>query len=245
MIKPIKNSIILDKKYILNVGITNERKDIILEYIINKIINTSEKFYIVTPNPEIITLAQKNHHFMDILNKAQVSLCDGTGLFLASKLLGVLLKERITGIDFMEDLCKTAAQNNTSLGFFGGKNGVAAKVASSLKDKYPGFNAKIITEEWSDDFNNIAIDILFVALGFPKQEEWMAANLNKTNAKIMMGVGGAFDYISGNTARASKLMRNLGLEWLYRLYRQPWRFKRQIIGSKFFYLVLKEKLKKH
>ena len=91
-------------------------------------------------------------------------------------------------------------------------------------------------------FNNETIDILFVAFGFPKQEEWMASHINKIPVKVMVGVGGSFDYISGNISRAPFIVRLFGFEWLYRLIREPWRFRRQMALLKFSYLVFKERL---
>lgn len=93
-------------------------------------------------------------------------------------------------------------------------------------------------------FSNLAIDILFVAFGAPKQEMWISKNLNKIPVKIAIGVGGAFDYISGKTLRAPGFIRNIGLEWLFRLIAQPWRIKRQLALLEFIWLVIKEKLKK-
>ncbi|HSW97175.1 MAG TPA: WecB/TagA/CpsF family glycosyltransferase, partial [Candidatus Saccharimonadales bacterium] len=91
---------------------------------------------------------------------------------------------------------------------------------------------------------SISCDILFVAFGFPKQEEWMFTNLSKVNVTVMMGVGGAFDYISGRVPRAPLWVQKLGFEWLFRLVRQPWRWKRQLALLEFIWLVMKEKMKK-
>ena len=99
-----------------------------------------------------------------------------------------------------------------------------------------------LPQEWTEALKSKKVDILFVAFGSPKQEIWIADNLNKIPAKVVVGVGGSFDFISGKVPRAPKFVRNLGLEWLFRLIIQPWRIKRQLSLLEFIYLVIREKL---
>lgn len=255
----------LVKNDILGVGITNAKKEQVLEYLLEKIEKTKDKVSVVTPNPEMVVLAYKNSSFKALLNQADIALCDGTGLMWAGNVLGKPFSERVTGTDFLEYVCEEVVRKPITVGFLGGKNGVAAKTAECLIKKYPGLKVVFVAEEWSEEgfkmydlsfksentkndtssmIHNRSIDILFVAYGFPKQEEWIAENLPKLPVRVAMGVGGAFDYISGNVARAPKWVQAIGFEWLFRLVVQPWRFKRQFALLQFVFLVLKEKLSK-
>lgn len=236
----------LKKNYLLGVAITNEREESILEYLFTSLKKEPEKYFITTPNPEILVYANTHPDYKKILNAAKIALPDGVGLFLGSALVGHTLKERITGVDFMEEICKRSAGRTLSIGLLGGRGGVADKAAECLKIKYPWLNVVFVGEEWVTNSkfkvqnSKLKIDILFVAFGHPKQEEWISENLHKLPVKIAMGVGGAFDYISGNVTRAPFMVRAIGFEWLYRLIKQPWRWHRQLALIKFIWLVLKE-----
>ena len=277
----------IEKKNILGVGITNGTKEEILEYIVKNLENFRKKLFFVTPNPEFLVLANKNPNFKNVLNRADLASTDGIGIIIAAKFLGKSLKGRFTGIDLVESLCKEVARKPITVGFLGGRDGVAEKTAECLQKKYFGLKVNFVGEEWPNaekarqprvsydaalqKFENKSlnsaslsksrlqsetkptfsssenglprfVDILFVAFGAPKQEMWINENLDKIPVKIAIGVGGAFDYISGRTPRAPEFLRSMGLEWLFRLILQPWRFKRQLALLKFIYLVLKEKI---
>lgn len=258
----------LEKKNILGVVVTSENQEKVLEYTLQRLESPSKKFFITTPNPEMVVFAQAHPEFKHILSEAEVALPDGVGLFLASKLLGDPLKDRITGVDFIEMLCKKCERKPLSIGFLGARSGVAQRTAECLKKKYPWIKVAFVGDEWPTEVesgklkkesfskNEISkfstlnsqfstrIDILFVAFGFPKQEEWIYKNLDKLPVTAAMGVGGAFDYISGEVMRAPKFIRAIGLEWLFRLIRQPWRIKRQLALVKFVSLMMEELLKK-
>ena len=269
----------LQKSEILNIQITNATEKEILEYILFSVDNPHEKYYIVTPNPEIVMFSQAHFEYKLILNQARIAICDGIGLWYAAWFLGQPLKERVTGTDLMESICKNSVikgkdsvRKPITVGFLGAGPGVALKAAECLSQKYPGLQVVFASEEWGAEgfvneerckmkdarcknridaflnpkslpINQRHIDILFVAFGFPKQEQWMAKNLNNIRVTVMMGVGGAFDYISGTVPRAPKFLQSIGLEWLYRLIRQPWRLKRQLALMKFIGLVLREQLR--
>lgn len=233
----------LVKKEILEIGITDASKEEILEYILDSLKNSSKKYYIVTPNPEMIVFAQSHKEVASFLNGAELALCDGVGLLWAAHLLGIPLAERFTGVQLMEKLCEKANNQLITIGFFGGKPGVAELAAECLKQKYPNMKVVSASSEWNNPQRHTTpIDILFVALGFPKQEQWMTEHLSKENIRVMVGVGGAFDYLSGKVPRAPEWLQSVGLEWLFRLSVQPWRWKRQLALPKFVWLVLKEKL---
>lgn len=238
----------LQKVDVLGVGITNESEEKILEYLLLSYKHTVKKYYIVTPNPEILIYAYGHPAYKIILNEAKIALPDGVGVFLASALMGHRLAERITGVDFMEEICKRSIDWPKRIGFLGGRGGVAERTAECLKRKYPWIEVAFVGEEWEDLKSKVKsqkldtkIDILFVAFGHPKQEEWIYENLDKLPVKVAMGVGGAFDYISGRVQRAPFMIRAIGLEWLFRLIREPWRWRRQLALGKFAQLVLKER----
>jgi len=186
--------------------------------------------------------ASRNLAYKDKLNHANIALPDGVGLFFASAFMGERLEERITGVDFIEEICKVSAEKPLSMGFLGGKAGIAEHAAECLKKKYPWITVVFADSEWpSSTVNPKSIDILFVAFGVPKQEEWIYANLRKLPVKAAIGVGGAFDYLSGSVPRAPFIVRFIGFEWLFRLIVQPWRWKRQLALIEFIVLVFKEK----
>ncbi len=211
------------------------------------------KHWIATPNPEMVVKAQKDAEFRKTLNEADLAIPDGVGL----KLVGV--KNRIAGVDLMMDLVKLAADKGYTVGFLGGRDGVAVKARDRLLVKYPNLKVSLAQEEFYEQRSSRinerisadrdpresaknpreSIDILFVALGHGKQEAWIVQNLDKIPVKVAMGVGGAFDYISGRVPRAPLLVRKIGLEWLFRLIIQPWRIKRQLALLKFIWLIVR------
>jgi N-acetylglucosaminyldiphosphoundecaprenol N-acetyl-beta-D-mannosaminyltransferase len=197
----------------------------------------------------MIVYARRDNHFREILNRARIALPDGVGIMIAGKVVGHQLRERITGTDMVELICREVSEKPINVGFLGGRNGVAEKTANCLKKKYPDLSVSFVGEEWEgreSDAQGLAkskTDILFVAFGFPKQEEWMASQSEKSKITVMMGVGGAFDYLSGQVPRAPSVIRSLGFEWLYRLIRQPWRIKRQLALFSFALLVIKSFLR--
>lgn len=227
------------KKKLLGIGFTVATEREVLEYIATGLEKRMEKYYVVTPNPEILVIANKNKNYKNVLNSAKLALPDGIGIVIAGKILRKGFKERITGTDLLEKLCKEVAKKPITIGFLGAGPGVAFKTAECLRKKYPGLKVALAQEEWNEGFSK-QIDILFVAFGSPKQELWIAQNLEKLPVNVAVGVGGAFDFISGEVKRAPRLIRKIGLEWLYRLIKQPWRIRRQLSLLTFIFLVLKE-----
>jgi len=211
-------------------------------------LSASGQHVIFTPNPEMLVKARSDLYFKAVLNNGDLNICDGFGVSLVS---GFRIK-RITGVDFMLDLCALAEQEGKSVYLLGsGSDDVVKKAAEELKRKSPkliiaGFNKgpkieeksllvnesrlEIVSEENTDlirDINQQRPAILFVAFGMGKQEKWIYENLPKLpSVKIAMGVGGSVDYLGGHLRRPPRLMRTLGLEWLYRLFCQPERFGR-------------------
>ncbi len=231
-----------DKIFLLGVGFNNLKILEVLEFIKKGLSKQGEKWYVVTPNPEILTIANNNPGYKKVLNNAKLALADGIGVLAASKIEGKPLKEVVHGVDLTEMLCKEVSKQPITVGFLGAGPRVAELAAECLREKYPGLKINFTETEWDSKKKYPQTDILFVAFGSPKQELWIAENLEKLPVKIAIGVGGAFDFISGKVRRAPLFIRRIGLEWLFRLIIQPWRIKRQIRLIKFVYLVLKERL---
>lgn len=236
----------LKKTSILGVDITTSKPEEILEFIVEELQKEKgrrKKLIIFTPNPEMISEAHKDKRLRDVLNQAQISLPDGVGVIVAGKLLGKPIQARIAGVDFMKNLVKSVSKQPVNTGFLGGLPGVAKEAADCLKEKYP----KLRVAYASDTFDkpkmiHSDIDILFVAYGFPKQEQWILKNINEIPAAVVMGVGGTFDFIAGRVPRAPKIIRDIGLEWMFRLIIQPWRIRRQARLLHFGGLILREAL---
>ncbi len=231
------------KTFLLGVGFSNASEQEVLEFIYTGLQNSSKKYYIVTPNPELLVIAQKDSNYKTTLNNAKLALADGIGILWAARLMGKPLKQRITGADLTESLCNHVSKQPITVSFLGGGPNIAELTAECLQKKYPGLKVSWFSQEYDKSLKDKETDILFVAFGSPKQEIWIADNLNDLNAKVVMGVGGAFDFITGKVPRAPKFLRNLGLEWLFRLIMQPWRIKRQVSLIRFVFLVIKEKFK--
>ncbi len=210
---------------------------------------SQRQFTIFTPNPEMVVKAQKDIKFKEILNSSDLSLCDGFGLHIFSG------APRITGVDFMHKLCFLAAEEGRSVYLLGsGNDEVVKQAAEKLKkefnnliiagyEKGPIVDEDSITDQSVDKIRETNPDILFVAFGMGKQEKWIYENLAKLpSVKIAMGVGGSFDYISGRVNRAPLFLRQIGLEWLYRLIRQPKRVGRILNATfKFLFLAIKNR----
>jgi N-acetylglucosaminyldiphosphoundecaprenol N-acetyl-beta-D-mannosaminyltransferase len=170
----------------------------------------------------------------------------------ASKVFNKPLKERVAGFDLMMEFVKWASHKDVSIYLLGAKPEVVEKAQSNLKNLYPslkivGFHHGYFNEKEEEniieDINKRAAQVLFVALGAPKQEKWIYKNKEKLKVKIAMGVGGSFDVIAGKAKRAPEIYRKLGLEWLYRLIQEPWRYKRMSALPKFAFKVLLARLK--
>lgn len=214
---------------------------------------------IFTPNPEMLVDAQKDEYFRNVLNGGDLNVCDGVGLSLVSGI------KRYPGVELMMDICELAEKEKKSVYFLGSGNDlVISNLKLVIKNRFPkllvvglnkgptitqdtGFGIRV-SEDNDDVIHDIimsAPDILFVAFGHGKQEKWIHENLRDLpSVKIAMGVGGAFDYISGSTKRAPSFLRQIGLEWLYRLVREPRRIRRIYKATfKFLYKILLDKFK--
>ncbi len=201
---------------------------------------------LATVNPEFIMAAQTDVAFRAVLDQCALNLPDGIGVIWASRRLGYPLRERVAGSDLVERMAGRASREGWRVYLLGAAEGVAQKAAEVLVSRYPGFNC-VGTHSGSprgEEEGTIvqrvraaAPDVLLVAYGAPTQDKWIARNLSRLDVPVCMGVGGALDFVAGVTRRAPRWMRRLGLEWLHRLIRQPWRWRRMLALPRFAWRV--------
>lgn len=234
----------MKKENILGVDVCitsyNELKDKI-----DKDIKNKSKSFIVAINPEKILKARNDEKLRKLLNNATYQIPDGIGVVYASKLKKGKISSRITGIDSMEMLCSLSNDKGYKIFMYGAKDEIISKAKQNLEKKYKNINIVGYINGYEKDnkkiiraINKSKADIVFVALGSPKQEIWITENMDKLCASIFQGVGGSFDVFSGNIKRAPKWMQKSGLEWFYRLIKEPKRIFRQVKLVKFFGLVI-------
>lgn len=232
---------------ILGIHVSNETYSSLKKQLFVDMENGKQAF-IVAVNPEKIMKAAKEPELKLLINGADYQIPDGVGVLIASKLQGGTISKRITGIDLMMELIREAALKKKRIFLYGAKPGVAEKAKEKLMNTYPNLEVSGVVDGYVknngdvlDAINKSKADILFVGLGSPGQEEWIRENRSKLHVSIFQGVGGSFDVLAGNLKRAPALFRKAGLEWLYRLIVEPWRWKRQLALPKFLIKVLKSK----
>jgi len=203
--------------------------------------------FIVTPNPEIVLSARKDAKFSKIINNADYVIPDGIGIIKGAKSLGTPIHERITGFDTLQYLIKTANRKQLKVYLLGAKPEIIQASADKIKKDYPQVDLVGFHDGYFKDDGAIAEEIaekspnvVFVALGSPKQEFFIDKYRERTNA-VWIGVGGSFDVFSGTKKRAPKLIQKLNLEWFYRLVKEPTRFGRMLAIPKYMGLINKEK----
>lgn len=207
-----------------------------------------EQTFVVTANAEIIMMCQENSEYNKIISEdAELVLPDGAGAVWAGRHLGYDVPERVAGFDLYCHLLDLSAYKGYKAYFFGGSPGVAEAAKAKAEELYPGVrvagchNGYFKDEDVPqiiEDINASGADMLFVALGAPKQEKWLVAHRAELNAKILMGIGGSFDVLAGKMERAPKWMQDASLEWAFRLYKQPSRFMRMLALPKFVLKVI-------
>lgn len=188
---------------------------------------------VATPNPEIVQRASKDRAFADILARADLVVPDGVGVIYAAKILGRPLRARVPGIDLASALLGRVAGTGKRLFLLGAAPGVAEQAAVNLRAAYPGLvvcgtHDGYFQEDGPvvDAIRQAGADIVFVCLGAPKQEKWIAANGEAAGARLYLGLGGSLDVFAGKVDRAPERFQRLGLEWLYRLMKEPSRIGR-------------------
>lgn len=242
-----------DKK-ILGIQIQPESKQSILEKIIKYIVHPVDFMHIVSLNPENLVISMENNEFKKTLQSAQIKLIDGVGVVLAGRWLGVDIGERVTGVELMGELFKLADRMSLTVLLIGGQPNLANEIAQCQQKNYLKVKIKGIqgikdiknpskTEEKAifSIVTDLRPNIMLVAFGSPDQELWLARHSDQLKGIVCMGVGGGFDFFSGRVFRAPKFFQEIGLEWLFRLLVQPWRWRRQMRLLKFLWLVFRKK----
>ncbi|MBV9258390.1 MAG: WecB/TagA/CpsF family glycosyltransferase [Ktedonobacteraceae bacterium] len=199
--------------------------------------NSTQCQQVVTVNPEFLMMAQHNSAFRHAINEAALVVADGMGIVWATRYLREPVPERITGTDLLPELAKRCAAKGYRLYLLGAAPGIAELAAERLQTLAPGLQiagtyagspAPAEETEIIERISNAQPDLLCVAYGAPAQDLWIYRNLSRLPAAVAIGVGGAYDFLSGRKQRAPEIMQRSGLEWLYRLYREPWRWRRML-----------------
>ncbi|SMC47848.1 WecB/TagA/CpsF family glycosyltransferase [Papillibacter cinnamivorans] len=188
---------------------------------------------VVTPNPEIVYMCRTDRALAEAVNGADLVLPDGIGIVYASRILGRPLKGKTAGIDFAVRLTAVLAEEGRSLFLLGAKPGIAERAAEALRTANPGLIIAGTADGYFKDdgpvvarINESGAQAVFVCLGAPKQELWMRKNRNALQASLLVGLGGSLDVFAGEASRAPEFMIRLGLEWFYRLLKEPRRIGR-------------------
>jgi N-acetylglucosaminyldiphosphoundecaprenol N-acetyl-beta-D-mannosaminyltransferase len=249
----IAGVISVDRIDVLGLGFDSLTKEEALKRV-SSFAGSERPHLIVTANPETVMQSRGDQLLAQIVNRADLVVADGIGVVWASGVLGRRLPERIAGIELTEGILAEAAAKGWPVFMLGSSDGVAQRAADALRRRYQGlqivgthhgfFRPGPEEEEVLERIKGAKPKVLLAALGVPRQEKWLAAHLGTLRVPVAIGVGGSFDVWAGVTRRAPKWVRQLHLEWLYRVLRQPSRFKRLLVLPKFVALVYQTKLRR-
>jgi N-acetylglucosaminyldiphosphoundecaprenol N-acetyl-beta-D-mannosaminyltransferase len=205
---------------------------------------------VTTPNPEIVMRARGDPDFRAVLNRAALNIPDGIGLLLATRLAGRALREHVQGTDLVLLLAAESARLGHRWFLLGGASDTAARAAAALRARFPGLQVVgadggspwPADDAWVRQRISAAapINVILVAYGAPKQERWLDRNLASLEIPVGIGVGGVFNYLTGDAPRAPAWVRRAHFEWLHRLITQPWRWRRQLVLPAFVALAIAE-----
>ena len=202
---------------------------------------------IVAPNVEFIMQAQKDKEFFDILQTAELATPDSVGVILAGKLQKKPFKQRIPGQAYFRKILETAEKEGWTVYLLGGKGDIPQRAKQNVEKLYPklkivGYHEGYFEEDTEEvvieEINKLKPNILFVALGAPRQEKWIAKHRKELKVDVAAGQGGTFDYEAGNIKRAPKWIQKIGMEWLWRLILQPSRIKRMIVLPVYLFKII-------
>lgn len=215
---------------------------------IEKLVDSGGHHIVATVNPEFVMSAQKDPEFARVLEAADLCLADGTGVVWAVRRKGCALDAPVTGVDLIPRLAEVCERRGFRLFLLGAAPGVAAELASSLRDRHPRLEvaAHPGSPDAASDEETLRLiaghrtQVLLVAYGAPTQELWIDRLKGKVGDGVAIGVGGAFDFLTGRVPRAPDWMRRAGLEWLHRLIRQPWRIRRMAVLPVYAFKVLSQ-----
>ncbi len=223
---------------VLGVNISTCTKEDFFVSVKERLQNSDERlppFFVVTVNPEIAIQSIIDNPFRKILQSSSINTADGVGITWAVKHLYHKSVDRITGSDSLEKICAVCARLDQSVFFYGAAPGIADKAASVLVERNPGLRVEGVYSPETPQFPASTqmelkrASVVFVALGAPSQEKWIYRNMRKlSRCKLIIGIGGSFDFIAGNKKRAPVLFRKFGLEWMYRLWMEPSRWRRMM-----------------
>lgn len=231
----------MDKVNILGVYVDtvtiSQAADKIMEFF-----NEDRLHSVFTPNSEIIMAAYRDPEFCEMLNNSDLLTADGIGVVYASRILKKPINERAAGYDIARKVLEKLNYTDHKLFLFGGKPGVAEEAAANLKKEYPelnivgtrnGYFSADDEADIVDEINASGADIVFVCLGAPKQEKWINSHKDELNVRVAMGIGGSLDVFAGRVERAPDFWCKIGMEWFYRLVKEPWRIGRMMDLPKF------------
>ncbi|MEG0473693.1 MAG: WecB/TagA/CpsF family glycosyltransferase [Solibacillus sp.] len=214
-------------------------------------VEQKEKTFVITANPEIVMRANEEPKLKNYINQATYICADGIGVVKAAKILGEDLPGRVTGYDTMIGLLNIGQEKHFKVYLLGAQKETLEKTVANIKAQYP--NVDIVGHhDGFFDWNNNTIaeeaaalepDLIFIALGVPRQEQWISENIGKFSHGVFIGIGGSFDVIAGTVKRAPVIWQKLNLEWLYRLLKQPSRWKRMLVLPQFALKVFSMKRK--
>ncbi|KIL76509.1 WecB/TagA/CpsF family glycosyltransferase [Bacillus badius] len=238
----------MDKEQYLGVSVSPYTYEEIIADL-KKRIAAGEQSTVIAVNPEKVITAGRDPLVKELINESTYQIADGIGMIIASKLKKGQLKERVTGVDMMGRLLQFAADEGHSVFFYGAKEEVVRTAKEKLEAQIPNLRVAGYANGYVQDqealvqaIRESGATLLFVALGSPRQELWIKENRPKLpNVKVFQGVGGSFDVYSGKVKRAPAFYRKFGLEWLYRLMKEPKRLKRQMALPKFLLKILVQK----
>jgi N-acetylglucosaminyldiphosphoundecaprenol N-acetyl-beta-D-mannosaminyltransferase len=202
---------------------------------------------VITLGTEMVMEAQHNARFRAVIDGAALVVCDTIGLLLASRLRGGPLRERVTGVELVQSLAPRAQREALRFFVLGGRGETAERAAAVLASggatiagSHHGYFTSSDDAEIAAQIRASGANVLLVGLGSPKQELWLAQHLAATACNVGIGIGGTLDVLAGNVERAPEIWQKLGLEWFYRLVREPWRWRRQLALPAFLILALRE-----
>ena len=237
-----------EKVSVLGVAFDNKTKETFLEELMERI-DHNQKSFVVTANPEIVMYAKKDPSYMSLIKKADYVIADGIGIIKGSEILGTPIVERVAGYDLMLALLEEANKKGSRVYLLGAKEDVLQSTVKKVIERYPSINLVGSRNGYFDSSDASVIesvqatqpDMVFVAIGYPRQEQWIHQYLTTASKGLLMGVGGSFDVLSGKSKRAPKIFIQLNSEWLYRLIKQPFRLKRMMALPQFLKEVRNEK----
>ncbi len=244
------------KSNIFGIPVDDRSPKLVLEQIKKGLKSRAKFVHVVSLNPENLVVANGDPEFHEIVTEAQIRINDGIGTVLAIQILNGVKVPRLTGVDLMQQLVNWSGGESLRVLLIGGKGNLAEVLANCYNQgysasKFIGVSGyKDIKNPSSEETNHllsIVADLrphlIFLAFGSPDQEKWVYRNRASLQGVTCIGVGGAFDFLGGNVKRAPSVIRSLGLEWLFRLIRQPWRWRRQLRLIQFMQSVLGERMK--